>query len=142
MIPPGIVEEKEHMEQSAEGKDITPDDLLALVDKATRAIEHLQNENTRLLRQVSEYKLASDVAAFELAEKRKRIEVLEQAEAVMQKDARWYRWFRAKYSDSTFFSFIEREFLQSLHADGEKETASQADSLAQNSDGQQRQHAA
>ncbi|HJV80322.1 hypothetical protein [Noviherbaspirillum sp.] len=133
------------MEQSAEGKDITPDDLLALVDKATRAIEHLQNENTRLLRQVSEYKLASDVAAFDLAEKRKRIEALEQAEAVMQKDARWYRWFRAKYSDSTFFSFIEREFLQSLQspqADGDKEAVSQADPLAQNSDGQQRQHVA
>ncbi|HJV87611.1 MAG TPA: hypothetical protein VJ698_19235 [Noviherbaspirillum sp.] len=113
---------KETMALSIDDKGITPDDLLALVDKATQAIEHLQQENARLLRQANEYRLASEAAAFTLAEKQKRIEALEQAEAATQKDARWYRWFRAKYADSTFFAYIEREFLLSMHASNEKET--------------------
>lgn len=112
---------KETMAQPLNGKEITSDDLLALVDKATRAIEQLQEDNARLLRQVNDCRLASEAAAFTLAEKEKRIEALEQAEAAMLKDARWYRWFRAKYADSTFFAYIEREFLLSMHASDEQE---------------------
>jgi hypothetical protein len=104
------------MEQHFNGGKVTLDDLLALVDKATQAIERLHSENAYLLRQVHEYKAASAAAAAELATQKNRIQAMERAEFALMKDAQWCKWFRNKYGDSTFFSHIEKEFQLSLRS--------------------------
>ncbi|HEY8606655.1 MAG TPA: hypothetical protein VIM12_06030 [Noviherbaspirillum sp.] len=70
------------------------DELVALVEKASRTIHHLQQEiNVR----------------------DERIAALEAARAELEKDAYWCRWFRAQYRNSPILSAVDAAF-DSAHA--------------------------
>jgi cell division protein FtsB len=88
-----MTQEKTQQQASRENGNAL-DKLVALVEKAGRAIETLQATN------------AAQAA---------RIAELESSIAALKDDAEWSRWFRAKYGASTFYTYIEREH-RSEHA--------------------------
>lgn len=90
--------------------NITLDDLVGLVENAIRTIERLQSENAFLARQLNEAETAADVAMAEADCKARQIEELAQSGNALKLEAQWYRWFCKKYSNSTFFTFIEKEY--------------------------------
>lgn len=99
------------MKQPSEKPNITLDDLVGLVENAIRTIERLQSENAFLARQLNEAEAATDTAMAEADCKARQIEKLAQAGNALKLEAQWYRWFCKKYSNSTFFTFIEKEYL-------------------------------
>ena len=103
------------MVQDAVNKEITLDDLLRIVDTAARTIERLQAVNASLMQQIRECESAAQAAADDADKKAHQIEELEKSEALLREDAEWCRWFKNKYSASTFFSHIEREYQAELN---------------------------
>jgi len=100
--------------QDAVNKEITLDDLLRIVDTAARTIERLQAVNASLMQQIRECESAVQAAADDADNKARQIEELEKSEAMLREDAEWCRWFKNKYSASTFYSHIEREYQAEL----------------------------
>jgi chromosome segregation ATPase len=100
--------------QDAVNKEITLDDLLRIVDTAARTIERLQAVNASLMQQIRECESAAQAAADDADSKARQIDELEKSEAMLREDAEWCRWFKNKYSASTFYSHIEREYQAEL----------------------------
>lgn len=112
------------MTQDEDKKDITLDDLLKVVEAAARTIERLQAANATLKQQMRDYEAAMQAAAEDAEIKSRQIEALQKSEAALREEAEWSRWFRNKYSQSTFIAHIERDFenrhrTQEAGADGQ-----------------------
>lgn len=109
------------MAQQEDNKDITLNDLLELVDTAARAIERLQSANASLAKQMRECESVARAAVIDAESKSRQIEELEQSEAALRRDAEWCRWFKNKYGSATFFSHIEREYLNEQGEQGSEQ---------------------
>jgi hypothetical protein len=83
------------LSRKQEANDAILEDLVALVEKAARTIERLQQE----------LHLRDD-----------RIADLEKARVNLEKDAYSYRWLQRHYGNSAFFAAMESAF-RSAHAD-------------------------
>ena len=93
--------------------DITLDNLVGLVEKAARIVDHLQRENAVLVDDLKDHQTALQSATMKTALQAARIQALESEIEQMRQDAQWWRWFHAKYHNSTFFGHIEREYAAS-----------------------------
>jgi hypothetical protein len=78
------------LKQQPSHADIRLDELVTRVESAAQMIANLQ----------ADIRLQSA-----------RIRELEQVEAALRKDADWAGWFRRKYSNSTFYSAVEKEYF-------------------------------
>ena len=93
--------------------DITLDNLVGLVEKAARIVDHLQRENAVLVDDLKDHQTALQSATMKTTLQAARIQALESEIEQMRQDAQWCRWFHAKYHNSTFFGHIEREYAAS-----------------------------
>lgn len=100
------------MKLPSEHTNITLDDLLGLVETAIGTIERLQTENAFLARQLHESEDAANRAAVEANSMAAHIKELERTAAALKTNAEWRIWFIRKYGTSTFFTHIEKEYLQ------------------------------
>jgi hypothetical protein len=111
-----------HVDNRIDSPDITLDNLVGLVEKAARIVDYLQKENTVLADDVKDHQAALQSSAARIAMMGARIHALESEAEQLRRDAHWWRWFHAKYHNSTFFNYIEREYAADhpQHDAGEK----------------------
>lgn len=107
--------------------DITLDNLVGLVEKAARIVDYLQKENAVLADDVKDHQAALQSSAARITMMGTRIQALESEVQQLRRDAQWCRWFQEKYRDSTFFHYIQREYL-AAHPDEARDQG--ADPLA------------
>ena len=74
-----------------ENREVSLDDLVALVEKAAATIIRLQEEVARQKRQIRE---------------------LEQAQEAVRHDVDWSRWFRQKYQNTVYYPVIEKAYFE------------------------------
>ncbi|RJF98991.1 hypothetical protein [Noviherbaspirillum saxi] len=74
----------------ATNREISLDDLAAMVEQAAAKIIRLQEEVARQNRQIKE---------------------LEQLQEAVRQDADWSRWFRQKYRNTVYYPVIEKAFF-------------------------------
>lgn len=77
--------------QNAANREVSLDDLVALVEKAASTISRLQEEVARQKRQIRE---------------------LEQAQEAVRQDVDWSRWFRQKYQNTVYYPVIEKAYFE------------------------------
>ena len=114
----------EELKLPPENTDITLDDLLELVETAVRTIKHLQAENALLTKKLEESKDVAHAAAIEAENMAAHIKELEHARSALEGDAQWRTWFRNKYSNSTFLTYIEKAYLLDHSAIDDPHTSS------------------
>jgi hypothetical protein len=102
----------EELKLPSENTNITLDDLLGLVETAIRSIERLQTENALLARQLHESEDTANRAAAAANGMAAQMKELERATSALKVDAEWRKWFNDRYGNSTFFTYIEKEYLQ------------------------------
>ena len=116
-----------HTDVQVDSPDITLDNLVGLVEKAARIVDYLQKENAMLADDVKDHQAALQSATMKAALLSARLQALESEAEQLRSDAQWSRWFHQKYRDSTFFHYIQREYLA---AHPEAGTQGSADPLA------------
>ncbi|MFC7513879.1 hypothetical protein ACFQUU_02555 [Herbaspirillum sp. GCM10030257] len=77
--------------QNAANREVSLDDLVALVEKAAATISRLQEEVARQKQQIRE---------------------LEQAQEAVRQDVDWSRWFRQKYQNTVYYPVIEKAYFE------------------------------
>lgn len=77
--------------QNAANREVSLDDLVALVEKAAVTISRLQDE---------------------VARQKRQIRALEQAQEAVREDVDWSRWFRQKYQNTVYYPVIEKAYLE------------------------------
>jgi endonuclease/exonuclease/phosphatase family metal-dependent hydrolase len=77
--------------QNAANREVSLDDLVALVEKAAATIIRLQEEVARQKQQIRE---------------------LEQAQEAVRQDVDWSRWFRQKYQNTVYYPVIEKAYFE------------------------------
>ena len=100
----------EHSNAAGDSPAVTLDNLVGLVEKAARIVDYLQKENAVLAGDIKDHQAALQSAAMKAGRQAERIQALESEMEQLRLDAQWWRWFHAKYHNSTFFNHIEREF--------------------------------
>jgi hypothetical protein len=98
------------MNEEQRPADVTLDSMVALVEQAVRTIERLQKENTALKARLQAQEAQALSAAAEVHAHAHRLQEAQQRIEALIQDAEWSRWFHRKYSESTFYSHIERIF--------------------------------
>ena len=82
-----------------------------------------------LVDDLKDHQTALQSATMKTALQAARIQALESEMEQMRQDAQWWRWFHAKYHNSTFFGHIEREYAAS-RAQAELSGEGSGDALA------------
>ena len=90
--------------------DVTLENLVALIERASQAIDRLQYENAQLHAQLQQREAQTAAATAQLQASAMRVKELEAAHERLATDAHWCRWFRGKYADSTFYGHIETAY--------------------------------